>query len=32
VTQALHSEARTTHLIREEIKKSTLPQAALARL
>jgi hypothetical protein len=32
MTQALHSRARTTHLIREEIKKSTLPQAELARL
>ena len=30
MTQALHSQARTTHLIREEIKKSTLPQAELA--
>ncbi|MBB5611554.1 helix-turn-helix domain-containing protein, partial [Janthinobacterium sp. S3M3] len=32
MTQALHSRARTTHLIREEIKKSTLSQAELARL
>ena len=32
MTQALHSQARTTHLIREEIKKSTLSQAELARL
>lgn len=32
MTQALHSQARTTHLIREEIKNSTLPQAELARL
>lgn len=30
--QALHSQARTTHLIREEIRTSTLPQAELARL
>lgn len=30
--QALHSQARTTHLIREEIRNSTLPQAELARL
>ncbi len=28
---ALHSQARTTHLIREEIRNSTLPQAELAR-
>ncbi|MFQ0350739.1 hypothetical protein ACH65A_00125, partial [Klebsiella pneumoniae] len=27
MTQALHSQARTTHLIREEIRNSTLPQA-----
>ena len=32
MTQALHSQARTTHLVREEIKNSTLPQAELARL
>ena len=32
MTQALHGQARTTHLIREEIKKSTLPQTELARL
>lgn len=32
MTQALHSRARTTHLIREEIKNSTLSQAELARL
>jgi transposase-like protein len=32
MTQALHRQARTTHLIREEIKNSTLPQAELARL
>ena len=32
MTQALHSQARTTHLIREEIRTSTLSQAALARL
>lgn len=32
MTQALHSQARTTHLIREEIRNSTLPQAELARL
>ena len=32
MTQALHSQARTTHLIREEIKNSTLPQAELARI
>jgi transposase InsO family protein/transposase-like protein len=32
MTQALHSQARTTHLIREEIRNSTLSQAELARL
>ena len=32
MTQALHSRARTTHLIREEIKNSTLSQAELVRL
>ena len=32
MTQALHSRARTTHLIREEIRTSTLSQAELARL
>jgi transposase-like protein len=32
MTQALHSQARTTHLIREEIKNSNLSQAELARL
>jgi hypothetical protein len=32
MTQALHSQARTTHLIRAEIRNSTLSQAALARL
>src|SRR4051812_20117039 len=32
MTQALHSQARTTHLIREEIRNSTLPQAELARI
>jgi hypothetical protein len=32
MTQALHSQARTTHLIRKEIKNSKLPQAELARL
>ena len=32
MTQALHSRARTTHLIREEIRKSTLPQKTLAEL
>jgi transposase-like protein len=32
MTQALHSQARTTHLIRQEIRTSTLSQAALARL
>jgi len=32
MTQALHSQARTTHLIREEIKNSTMPQAELARI
>ena len=32
MTQALHSQARTTHLIREEIRASSLSQAALARL
>jgi hypothetical protein len=31
MTQALHSQARTTHLIREEIKNSKLSQAELAR-
>lgn len=31
MTQGLHRQARTTHLIREEIN-STLPQAELARL
>lgn len=30
MTQALHSRARTTHLIREEIRNSTLPQRELA--
>ena len=30
--QALHTQARTTHLIREEIRNSTLSQAELARL
>lgn len=32
MTQALHSQVRTTHLIREEIRNSTLPQADLARI
>jgi hypothetical protein len=32
MNQALHSRARTTHLIREEIRTSTLSQAELARL
>jgi transposase-like protein len=32
MTQSLHSQARTTHLIREEIRNSTLPQAELARI
>jgi transcriptional regulator with XRE-family HTH domain len=32
MTQALHSQARTTHLIRQEIKNSKLSQAELARL
>jgi hypothetical protein len=32
MTQALHSQARTTHVIREEIRTSALSQAALARL
>ena len=32
MTQVLHSQERATHLIREEIKKSALPQAELARL
>lgn len=32
MTQALHSQARTTHLIREEIRQSTLPQKTLAEL
>ena len=31
MTQALHSQARTTHLIREEIRTSKLSQAELAR-
>jgi transposase-like protein len=31
MTQALHSQARTTHLIRAEIRASTLSQAELAR-
>jgi transposase InsO family protein len=31
MTQALHSQARTTHLIRREIRNSTLSQIALAR-
>ena len=31
MTQELHSQARTTHKIREEIKASTLSQAELAR-
>ena len=32
MTQALHSQARTTHLIREEIRRSPLPQKTLAEL
>jgi transposase-like protein len=32
MTQALHSKARTTHLICEGIRNSALPQAELARL
>lgn len=32
MTQALHSQARTTHLTREEIRTPTPSQAALARL
>lgn len=32
MTQALRSQARTTHLIREEIKNTKLSQAELARL
>ena len=32
MSQALHSLARTTHLIRKEIRESELSQAALARL
>ncbi len=32
MTQALHSQARTTHLIREEIRNSPLPQSELAKL
>lgn len=32
MTQSLHSQARTTHLIREEIRTSTLSQRALASL
>lgn len=32
MTQALHSQSRTTHLIRDEIRTSALSQAALARL
>jgi DNA-binding transcriptional regulator YiaG len=31
MTQSLHSQARTTHLIREDIRTSTLSQAELAR-
>ena len=31
MSQALHSLARTTHLIRKEIRESTLSQAELAR-
>lgn len=30
--QVLHSQACTTHLIREEIRSSTLAQAELSRL
>ena len=30
MSQALHSQARTTHLIRDEIRKSTLSQRELA--
>ncbi len=32
MTQALHNQTRTTHLIREEIRQSTLPQKMLAEL
>jgi DNA-binding transcriptional regulator YiaG len=32
LTQALHSQARTTHLTREEIRTSKLPQGVLAKL
>jgi len=32
MTQALHSQVRTTHLIRKEIKNSTLPNEELAQL
>ena len=32
MTQALHSQAKTTRLIREEIKTFTLPQKVLADL
>jgi transposase InsO family protein len=32
MTQTLHRNARTTHLIRQEIRESKLPQAELARL
>lgn len=32
MTQELHSQASTTHLIREKIKNSTLHQAEFARL
>lgn len=31
MTQALHSRARTTHLIREEIRNSTLPPTGACR-
>ena len=31
MTQSLHSQARTTHRIREEIRTSDLSQAELAR-
>jgi len=31
MTQSLHSQARTTHRIREEIRNSDLSQAELAR-
>jgi transposase len=32
MTQALHSQARTTHIVRDEIRASVLPQAELAKM